>query len=207
MSNIIHELLSLTEKISDQNIKFENIDALNYFETFGDVGVLGASISICKLANAVQERLFSKNFQRFFLQLNVLSEEDKLKFYSKYKDKKNSDFGEQALLVLNKIEMPLAADMLGKALYLLVIDEIDDEKFHNFCHIIKNLNHFLLKHLIDIYKNDENVFSGGVYNLLASFGLLIETKKILYPGSIPPTTYYKSDFGSFFFENVVEPFA
>lgn len=74
MSNIIHELLSLTEKISDQNIKVENIDALNYFETLGDVGVLGASISICKLANAVQERLFSKNFQRFFLQLNVLSE-------------------------------------------------------------------------------------------------------------------------------------
>lgn len=119
------------------------------------------------------------------------------------------EFGEQALLLLNKIEMPLAAKMLGKAHYLLVLEEITSEEYLNYCHIIKNINLYLYGQINEVYgKNTLFDFSGGVYSLLANYGIVNEVPTGNFPSSsFSSTEYSKCTFGQIFYERIVKPFA
>jgi len=173
-----------------------------------EVGVLGVVTSIYKIANAYKDYTFTKSFENFTNQFPNLSDKQKMDFFERFSDKDIQNFGEQALLLLNKIETPLAAKMLGKAHYLLVINEIDQDVYLNYCYIIKQLNLYLLKNIKFIFnKYNETPESGGLYTTLFNLGLMQEAKQELHPGSIPPKAYTQSIFGWEFYERIILPFA
>lgn len=211
MKNVVNEVIGLSEKVADQNFKGENLEflGLNVPSTFEEVGIFGIAVSTAKCTKVLSDYIFAKNFKDFINELDSLTSEQKMRFFDKYSKKNIQDFGEQALLLLNKIEMPLAAKMLGKSHYLLVLEEISEDEYLNYSHIIKNLNLYLLKQIKDVYgKNTLMDFSGGVYALLANYGILNEIPTSMHPSSVSNTTEYsKSEFGRLFFKRIVEPFA
>ena len=211
MKTVVNEVVGLAEKIADQSIKGKNLEVLGLAvpSSFEEVGLAGVTVSIVKAAKAISDHLFSKAFANFTNELASLTPEQKMRFFDKYSEKNIQEFGEQALLILNKIEMPLASKMMGKAYYLWVLEEIKEGDYSNYCHIIKNLNLYLFTQIKEVYgKNVLMDFSGGVYALLASYGLVDEVPKGMYPSNtVSATEYSKSEFGKLFFERIVAPFA
>lgn len=210
MKNVGTELLGLVEKIADENLKVGNLDVLGVEvpSALAGVGLYGVTASLVKGAKAINDYLFSRSVKNFAEELENLTPEQKMRFFNRYSAKSIQEFGEQALLLLNKIEMPLAAKMLGKAHYLLVLEEISESEYINYSHIIKNLNLYLFKQIQEVYgKNVLMDFSGGVYTLLSSLGIVNEIPTGMFPSNTVSTTEYsKCEFGKLFYERIVEPF-
>lgn len=217
MKEVVNEIIGLGEKIVDQNIKGGNLEVLGLVvpSTLEEVGVLGVVVSAVKGAIALNDHLFSKRFEDFTSELTSLTTEQKIRFYEKYSKKNIQDFGEQAILLLNKIEMPLAAKLIGRAHYLLVSGEIDESTYFNYCHVSKNINRYIYENLLSTYTNsDQQIFKGGVFSLLESLGLMFEIREGLYPSKaadennpqIKITRYMKSDFGKDFYQQIVGPY-
>ena len=210
MKSVVNETVGLIEKFADQSLQVKNLEVLGLAipSTLEEVGVVGVTVSVIKSAKTISDYFFSKAFENFTHQLDNLTPEQKVKFFNKYSKKDIQEFGEQALLLLNKIEMPLASKMMGKAYYLWVLEEINEGEYLNYCHIIKNLNIYLFKQIQEVYgMNVIMDFSGGVYALLASYGLVDEVPKGMHPSStVRSTEYSKSEFGQLFFDRIVTPF-
>lgn len=202
------ELISLTEKLADPNLKVENLDILGLPipTTLGEIGVFGVAVSLYQSSKAVSDYIFSRSFENFTKELSSLTLDQKSKFFDKYSNKNIQEFGEQALLMLNKIEMPLAAKMIGKAHYLLVLDKIDSEKYENYCFIIKSINSYLFKEICKTYKSQENIFRGGVASYLYNLALLSEYYENEFPTGPVFKGYKKYQFGEDFFTDILVPF-
>lgn len=202
------ELISLTEKLADPNLKVGNLDILGLSipATLGEIGVFGVALSLYQSSKAVNEYIFSRSFESFTKELSSLTLDQKSKFFDKYSNKNIQEFGEQALLILNKIEMPLAAKMMGKAHYLLVLDKIDSERYENYCFIIKSINSYLFKEICKTYKSQENIFRGGAASYLYSLALLNEHYENEFPTGPVFKGYKKYQFGEDFFTDILLPF-
>ena len=150
MRNTSNEVSTLVEKVLDQNIKGENLDVLGLVvpSNLEEVGLYGLGVSLVNSARAISDHIFSKSFEKFSHELKGLTPDQKIKFYDRYSTRDIQEFGEQAILILNKIEMPLASKMMGKAHYLLVLGEISEDVYHNYCYIIKNINLYLFQEIL-----------------------------------------------------------
>lgn len=194
----------------DSSIKISGLSILGIGvpSSLGEIGVIGTIFSGLKIASYLRDQQFENSFQKFALELEAITDEQKQNFFNKFSKKKIEDFGQQAILLLNKIEMPLAAKMMGKAHYLLVLDEISEDEYFNYCHIIKNLNTYLFRQITEIYsKNTLIDFSGGVYTLLSSLGIVNEVPTGNFPSNtVSATEYSKSEFGKLFYERIIKPF-
>lgn len=217
MKNVLNEVSTLAEKVLDQNIKGENLDVLGLVvpSSLEEVGLYGLGVSFVKGAKILNDHLFSKAFEKFSNELRGLTHDQKMKFYNKYSKKNIQEFGEQAILVLNKIEMPLAAKMIGRAHCLLVLDEIDETTYFNYCHVSKNLNYYLFENLRAVYESlDKKIFIGGVFSLMEGLGLMFEIHEGTFASSAADendpqakvTRYMKTEFGLGFYKNIIEPF-
>lgn len=211
MTKAIEEVLALSEKVVDSTIKIGGLSLLGLEipKSVEDVGVLGAAFSIMKIGSYIRDSQFERSFQKLASELDSLTFEQKQNFFNKYPKKDVVEFGEQAILLLNKIEMPLAASMMGKAHYLLVLGEITKYEYFNYCHVIKNINNYLFNNLCTIYTSDlSEIYEGGLYSLLEGLGLLKEHQQPSYAGrAVEPTRKFEcSDFGKSFFKSIVEPF-
>lgn len=209
MTKIKDEALVLAEKFVDSEVKIGDFSILGISlpVAFEEVGMLGILVSGIKISSYIRDKQFTKAFQNFTAELSGLTADEKQNFFNKYSQKRVEDFGEQALLLLNKIETSIAAKMIGKAHYLLILGDIEEERYNNYCHIIKNLNLYLLKNIRSIYEKHNDVpESGGLYTTLFNLGLMCEAEQKLYPGSLPPKTYVQSLFGWEFYNQIVQPF-
>lgn len=208
MKNTSNEVRTLAEKILDQNIKGENLDVLglvvpSYLE---EVGLYGLGVSLVNSARVINDRIFSKSFEKFSHELKGLTPDQKIRFYERYSTKDIQEFGEQAILILNKIEMPLASKMMGKAHYLLVLGEISEDVYHNYCYIIKNINLYLFKEIKKIFTSSEVLFKNGVANNLYNLALLEEEYVNEFPTGPVFQGYKKSEFGNTFYFKIINPF-
>lgn len=217
MKNAFNEVSTLAEKVLDQNIKGENLEVLGLVvpSSLEEVGLYGLAASFAQGAKIINDHLFTRAFEKFSDELKYLTPDQKMEFYNKHSKKKIQEFGEQAILVLNKIEMPLAAKMIGRAHYLLVLDEIDETTYFNYCHVSKNLNYYLFENLRAVYESlDEKIFKGGVFSLMEGLGLMFEIHEGTFASAAADennpqakvTRYMRTEFGSGFYKNIIEPF-
>lgn len=209
MKGLSSELIGLTEKIADQSLKGKNLEVLGLEipSTLEEVGIVGAVSSIAKILISLRDVAFTKAFQEFYGELSELTPEQKIKFYEKYSNKKIQEFGEQAVLMLNKIEAPIAANMMGRAHFLLVANEIDEDTYYNYCFVIKNINNYLLTKIKEVFsiKRANDKYQGGVYSMLYSLALMVEVpKEHLYTGHQQSTEYMQSQFGGKFYRDIIQ---
>lgn len=208
MKNTSNEVSTLVEKVLDQNIKVENLDVLGLVvpSNLEEVGLYGLGVSLVNSARAISDHIFSKSFETFSDELKGLTPDQKIRFYDRYSTRDIQEFGEQAILILNKIEMPLASKMMGKAHYLLVLGEISEDVYHNYCYIIKNINLYLFQEIKKIFTSSEDLFKSGVANNLYNLALLEEEYINVFPTGPVFQGYKKSEFGYTFYLNIIKPF-
>ena len=147
--------------------------------------------------------------------MQPVTDEEKIKFFNTHGGKTVKDIEEGVILLLNKIEMPLAANMIGRSHRLLMQEEISKEIFHNYCHVIKNLNQYIYDNLVSVYGNpDKKIFDGGVFSLMESLGLTFEVQEGLFPRDLSDDDnpapnirrYMKTYFGEEFYKRIIEPY-
>lgn len=216
MNSIKEGVLSLVEKTLDPSFKLETLEILGFTvsSNISEIGVVGLTLAACNTVQTIRNYQFEEAFRKFTIEIEVLTKDEKLAFFQKYSKKSVREFGEQAIILLDKIEMPLAASMIGKAHYLLALGEIDADDYYNFCHVIRNLNKYMFIQLVDVYRNPkEKRHQGGVYALFANYGLMVKLVQPLYPSddtlleNIPDFDEYAlSNFGDVFCEKIIKPF-
>lgn len=217
MSSIKESVVSLVEKTLDPIFKLETLEILGLTlpSNISEIGAVGLTIAAGNTVQTIRNYQFEEAFKKFTIEIEILTTEQKISFFQKHPNKNVREFGEQAIILLDKIEMPLAASMIGKAHYLLVLGEIGREEYYNFCHVIRNLNQYMFTKLIDVHQSPkEKRHQGGVYALFANYGLMSKLVQPLYPSgsnaienNIPDLDDYAlSDFGTVFCEKIIKPF-
>lgn len=217
MSGIKDGVLSVVEKVLDPVLKLETLKILGLTipNSISDIGAIGLTIAVGNTVQTIRNYQFEEAFRKFTTEIEILTEEQKIGFFQKYSDKNVREFGEQAIILLDKIEMPLAASMLGKAHYLLALGEINRDEYYNFCHVIRNLNQYMFTRLVDVHQNKKSMrHQGGVYALFSNYGLMNKLVQPVFPSgkaalekNIPDLDDYAlSEFGTVFCEKIIEPF-
>lgn len=217
MSNLQDNAISITEKLADPIFKLETLSILGLTmpNSISEIGLLGLGIAACNTVQSIRNYQFEEAFRKMTIEIENVTSDQKLAFFKKYSNKTVRELGEQAIILLDKIEMPLAASMIGKAHYLLILDEIDEDDYYNFCHVIRNLNKYMFDQLVDVFqKPKEKRHQGGVYALFANYGLMFKLVQPLYPSdtdtlreNIPGfDDYVLSNFGIVFCEKIIKPF-
>lgn len=217
MSNIQDNAISITEKIADPIFKLETLSILGLTmpNSISDIGLVGLAIAASNTFQSIRNYQFEQAFRKLTIEIENVTTDQRLAFFQKYSKKNVCELGEQAIMLLDKIEMPLAASMIGKAHYLLILGEIDEDDYYNFCHVIRNLNKYMFDQLVDVFqKPNEMRHQGGVYALFANYGLMSKLVQPLYPSdantlreNIPGfDDYALSNFGFVFCEKIIKPF-
>ena len=119
MKRLTGGLQTLAEKFLDPVLNLGALDLLgvsvpDHFTGVGAIGVLAATNNI---SNYIRDIQFERDFAAFTAELDSITVEQKIDFYQKYSKKRVKDFGDQVILLLGKIEMPLAAKLMGRAHY------------------------------------------------------------------------------------------
>lgn len=89
MPKISDETLELVEKTLDTVIKYDDYSVLGIPipSSFEEVGAVGAVVTAHKFFSYISERQFSKSFQKFSLELQDLSYDQKQRYFNKYSKK------------------------------------------------------------------------------------------------------------------------
>lgn len=210
-------LSNIVEKVLDPVL---NLELLGYLglsvpEMASGIGIYGLTKATHNLSASIHAEQFAKSLESVTFELQPVTVEDKIKFFNTYGDRTVKEIGETIILLLNKIEMPLASNLIGRTHRLLMQAEIDKETFYNYCHVIKNLNQYVYDNLVGVYGDpEEKLFYGGVFSLLESLGLTFEVREGLFPSgpadednpNPKKRRYMKTDFGEKFYERIIKPY-
>ena len=115
--------------------------------------------------------------------------------------------GEVALMILEKLDHPAFAKMLGKAFAMLVEGKIHPETFEMYAYIIRGLSPYLLRQLRQIYQA-ENVecYDPATAAQLANYALVDEQPPMILGNSSGNflRQFKKNDFGRYFYEHIID---
>lgn len=173
-----------------------------------EIPILGVFVSLCKAGNEVAAYFFAKNMLAFLAEVDKVSLEERVKFLDENCAGEDGieNVGEVALMILDKLDHPKLAAMLGRAFALMVIGTITKYEFDLYAHIIKILNPYLQKQLNQCYQ-----FQGMMgldvpaASLLANYGLIdlknngMSTASVLNSPKLPQ----KNDFGQAFYNRII----
>jgi hypothetical protein len=199
-----HHSADLAEKLGEL--------ALDSFLNDGlikDIPFFGIPLSLLRAGNDVSAYFYAKKIIRFLAATENLSEDQRKHFIEEEcsGDANIEKVGETTLMLLDKIESPQIAGMLGKAFALMVENTIPRSMFELYAHVIRNLNSYLIKQLIQCYQY-ENMVAVDVptASMLSNLGLLEVSISTNYSGSTNtmPRSYGKTDFGKLFYGRIID---
>ncbi|MBA1431316.1 hypothetical protein [Pseudomonas orientalis] len=177
-------------------------------DAFKEIPIIGTLISMHKLGNSISAALFEIKLNRFLSELNGVPNQQRIDFLDKHcaDAEAINHLGASTLMILDKIDHPQMASMLGKAFALMIMGVINRASFDMYCHVIKNLNSYLIQQIHDLFKLECSL-SGDIPAVvfLANLGLFYLEKMPSYVGSteMPADTYRKTSFGIEFHKNVI----
>ena len=142
---------------------------------FKDIPILNIAVSLYQMGNKVSAYFFAKNMLAFLTEIDKVPNQKRIEFL----DENCSDeagienVGEVTLMILDKLDHPKLAAMLGRAFALLTLGTISKYSFDIYAHVIKAMNPYLQQQLKQCYQ-----FKGMIgvdvpaAQLLANYGLL-----------------------------------
>lgn len=173
-----------------------------------DVPILNIIVSLYKAGNKISAHFFAKNVLAFLTEINRVPNEKRIEFLNKNcaTEEGIENIGEVTLMILDKLDHPKLATMLGRAFSLMTLGVIDKHAFDIYAHTIKMMNPYLLQQLKQCYLAENAMaVDGPAASILANYGLLKVGYKLDRSGdtsgmdlSIAPT-----DFGKFFYKKIV----
>ncbi|CRM76083.1 hypothetical protein [Pseudomonas sp. 8 R 14] len=173
-----------------------------------DIPILNVAVSLYRAGNKVTAYFFAKNMLAFLLEVDKVPAAKRIEFLDKNcaNEEGVENVGEVALMILDKIDHPRLATMLGRAFALLTVGEIIQHEFDIYCHAIKIMNPYILQQMKQAYQVRGMIAMDlPAANLLANYGLIrLETEGVLARVSIGiPHTLEQNSFGQKFYDRII----
>lgn len=173
-----------------------------------DIPILNIAVSLYQMGHKVSAYFFAKNMLAFLNEIDKVPNQKRIEFLNKNcaDDAGIENVGEVALMILDKLDSPKLAAMLGRAFALLTVGVIGKQAFDIYAHVIRGLNPYLQQQLIQCYRAKSMMaVDAPAAQILANYGLLKVGYKMNYSGdtadmnlSIRPT-----DFGEAFYSKII----
>jgi hypothetical protein len=175
-----------------------------------EIPIIGTAISLARAGNDIAGYFYAKKILRFLQQVEVIPEMERRAFLEKeaadVEDERN--LGEVTLMVLDKLDAPLLAAMLGRA-FAKYVQGGHRATFEIQAHIIRALNPYLIRQLTQAYESEGvQVFDAPAALLLANYGLFDADAQ---PTFFDPTKHrtrqimHPNEFGKAFYKEIVAP--
>lgn len=193
----------LFEKLGEAALDSELTDSL-----LKDVPLIGIIQRMYKTGNAITAYFFCKKLVKFLGEIEQISPQNRKDFFDRYCSDVEQEMhvGEVTLMILDKLDHPMFAKMLGRAFAMLVEGKIHPQVFEMYAYIIRGLSPYLLRQLHQIYQA-ENVecYDPATAAQLANYGLVDEQPPMILgnPRGNILRQFRKNDFGRYFYEHVV----
>lgn len=189
------------------------IDAMlaNEFGTDGvlkDIPILNIVVSLCKAGNKITAYFFAKNMMAFIAEVDKVPPKKRMEFLDKNcaDEAGVENVGEVALMILDKLDHPRLAAMLGRAFALMAIGTISIREFNMYAHIIKAMNPYIIEQLTQVYKYEGMIaIDLPAARLLASYGLMTVGTMLNRTGntSLMELNIEKTGLGQTFYERII----
>ena len=173
-----------------------------------DIPILSIMISLYKAGNKIPAYFFAKNMLAFLTEINKVPSEKRIEFLNKNCSDEDGieNVGEVTLMILDKLDHPKLAAMLGRAFALMTLGAITKYQFDIYAHIIRTMNPYLQKQLKQCYQAKGFIgVDAPAASILANYGLLKVGYKLNHSGntanmdiSIEPT-----GFGEVFYNRII----
>ncbi|MEJ5906177.1 hypothetical protein V7V80_15950 [Pseudomonas kermanshahensis] len=140
-----------------------------------DIPILNIAVSLYRMGNKVSAYLFAKNMLAFLMEIDKVPNQKRIEFLNENcaDDAGVENVGEVALMILDKLDHPKLAAMLGRAFALLTLGTISKYTFDIYAHVIKAMNPYLQQHLKQCYQFKGMIgVDAPAAQLLANYGLL-----------------------------------
>ena len=173
-----------------------------------DIPILNIAVSLHRMGNKVSAYFFAKNMLAFLMEIDKVPNQKRIEFLDENcaDDAGIESVGEVALMILDKLDHPKLAAMLGRAFALLTLGTISKYSFEIYAHTIKIMNPYLQQQLKQCYQ-----FKGMIgvdlpaANILANYGLLEVGYKISINGHTTsmPFSISTTPFGEVFYSKIL----
>lgn len=173
-----------------------------------DIPILNIAVSLYKMGNKVSAYFFAKNMLAFLVEVDKVPREKRVEFLEEncVNEAGIENVGEVALMILDKLDHPKQATMLGRAFALLTLGVIDRMGFDAYAHIIKNLNPYLQYQFVICYRDDNSLtLDKPEAQILANYGLLEVGYKLNLSGNTSDMdiSIRNTEFGKRFYQQIV----
>lgn len=122
------------------------LDAMLEDGVLQDIPVFGTIINLGKATFTISDRLVIKKIGKFLLPLNDIPADKRKKFAEDLEDdQKRKEVGEKVILILDKQDDFVKAELVGEVFRLLILEEINKDDFNMLCHGITVSSLFDLK--------------------------------------------------------------
>lgn len=140
-----------------------------------DIPILNIAVSMYKMGNKVSAYFFAKNMLAFLIEVDRIPNQKRIEFLDKNCADQDGveNVGEVALMILDKLDHPKLAAMLGRAFALFTLGEVTKREFDIYAHVIRSMNPYLQEQLSRFYQaNGKTTLDLPASLTLANYGLL-----------------------------------
>ncbi|MBX8476141.1 hypothetical protein K5D38_15225 [Pseudomonas cichorii] len=173
-----------------------------------DIPILNVAVNLYKAGNQVAAYFFAKNMLDFLLEVDSVPLAKRVEFLDKNcaDERSVESVGEVTLMILNKIDHPHLAKMLGRAFALLMRGDISRDEFDLYCHVVRLMNPYILRQMKQVYESQGLMeMSLSAAKLLEGYGLIrVEVDKFAAGVSFSQTFKpERNSFGKEFYDRII----
>jgi hypothetical protein len=185
------------------------LDSLLQESALKEIPVIGTAITLYKAGNDVAAYFFAKKIVAFLSEIETISQEKRNEFLDKHCSYEEGieHIGEVTLMLLEKIDHPSLARLLGRAFRLMINEAISRQTFELYSYIIKDLNSYLIQQIMQFYQYENSRFIDSPAAIqLSNYGLIDIHILQNHSGSTKTMSrsYERTEFGSSFYEHIVK---
>ncbi len=173
-----------------------------------DIPILNVAVNLYKAGNQVAAYFFAKNMLDFLLEVDSVPLAKRVEFLDKNcaDERGVESVGEVTLMILNKLDYPHLAKMLGRTFALLMRGDIGRDEFDVYCHVVRVMNPYVLRQIKKVYEAQGRIdISLSVARLLESYGL-IKLEVDEFAANVSFSQSFKmerNDFGKEFYGRII----
>lgn len=174
-----------------------------------EIPVIGTAITLWQSGNDIGAYFFAKKIVTFLGEVESVPQDKRKEFIEKNCETEEGieHIGEATLMLLEKMDSPILATLLGRAFRLMLTGRIPRSTFEHYAHIIRNLSTYLIRELKDFYQQQDILdIEPPAAIELSGYGLVDIG---ILPNRIGNTSdmerqYRRTEFGKFFYQHVIK---
>lgn len=170
-----------------------------------DLPVIGIGISLYRAGNGAIAYLFVKKLIKFLSETDQLDQAQRDKFYRDLSARDAENLGETTLMILDKCDSALQAELLGRAFRRLIEGIILRDTYELYAFAIRDLNSYHVKQIRQFYENPTvRVFDPVAATFLSIHGIIEVATTGFSDGHTMNKDYRATPFGQGFYDLLIK---